>query len=54
MEGELVAISKEIRNEAVGPDGASQDNGNTMVYQCRDLEAIVDDGRPPQRETISA
>ena len=37
MEGELVATSKEVRNESAGPDGAPQDNGNSIVYQCSDL-----------------
>jgi hypothetical protein len=44
--GELVAISKEVRNESAGSDGAPQDNGNSIVYQCSDLEGSVDDILP--------
>ena len=46
MEGGLVATSKEVRNESAGPDGAPQDNGNNIVYQCSDLDPSVDDMRP--------
>ena len=46
LEGQLVAVSKEVRNESAGPDGAPQDNGNSIVYQCSDFEASVDDVWP--------
>ena len=49
MEGQLVATSREVRNESAGPDGAPQDNGNSIAYQCSDLDASVYDVRPAIR-----